>query len=60
MSLLAFLLYELPSFIEVMSGHFKKLDWKGIVKMSINDLLDYKATTGSFLTSLYTGQLVIM
>ena len=29
-------LYELPSFIEVMSGHFKKLDWKGIVKMSIN------------------------
>jgi hypothetical protein len=35
-----------PSFIEVMSGHFKKLDWKGIVKMSINDLLDYKATTG--------------
>jgi hypothetical protein len=39
-------LYELPSFIEVMSGHFKKLDWKGIVKMSINDLLDYKATTG--------------
>jgi hypothetical protein len=29
-------LYELPSFIEVMSGHFKKLDWKGIVKKSIN------------------------
>ena len=25
-------LYELPSFIEVMSGHLKTLDWKGIVK----------------------------
>jgi hypothetical protein len=29
-------LYELPPFTEVMSGHFKKFEWKGIVKKSIN------------------------
>ena len=25
-------LYELPPFTEVMNGHFKKIEWKGIVK----------------------------
>jgi intracellular septation protein A len=25
-------LYELPPFTEVMNGHFKKFEWKGIVK----------------------------
>ena len=29
-------LYELPPFTEVMNGHFKKIEWKGIVKRSIN------------------------
>ena len=29
-------LYKLPPFTEVMNGHFKKIDWKGIVKRSIN------------------------
>ena len=29
-------LYELPPFTEVMNGHFKKIEWKGIVKKSIN------------------------
>jgi hypothetical protein len=29
-------LYELPPFTEVMNGHFKKNEWKGIVKKSIN------------------------
>ena len=24
-------LYELPPFTEVMNGHFKKIEWKGIV-----------------------------
>jgi hypothetical protein len=25
-------LYELPPFTEVMNGHFKKIEWKGIVR----------------------------
>ena len=29
-------LYELPPFTEVMNGHFKQIEWKGIVKRSIN------------------------
>ena len=29
-------LYEMPPFTEVMNGHFKKIEWKGIVKRSIN------------------------
>jgi hypothetical protein len=39
-------LYELPPFTEVMSGHFKKFEWKGIVKKVNQHLLEYKATTG--------------
>jgi hypothetical protein len=29
-------LYELPPFTEVMNGHFQNIEWKGIVKRSIN------------------------
>jgi hypothetical protein len=29
-------LYELPPFSAVMNGHFKIIEWKGIVKRSIN------------------------
>ena len=39
-------LYELPPFTEVMSGHFNKIEWKGIVKKVNQHLLEYKVTTG--------------
>ena len=40
-------LYELPPFTEVMNGHLKKTEWKGIVKKSINTYWNTKLyTTG--------------
>ena len=39
-------LYELPPLTEVMSGHFKKFEWKGIVKKSINTYWNTKLQTG--------------
>jgi hypothetical protein len=45
-------LYEMPPFTEVMNGHFKKIEWKGIVKRSIN-------TYWNAMISLCIGQLVI-